>query len=71
MESSERAPEGGLRQHLYRSPRPGSTCIPRPPPVVPNRFVSVGRHGAGCEEGPVIPNLRRYDWRCRVFGSNL
>ena len=24
----------------------------------------------GCQEGPVIPNLRRYDWRCRVFGDS-
>ena len=35
--------------------------------VVPNRFVS----GLGWVPflGPVIPNLRRYDWRCRDCDS--
>ena len=35
------------------------------PPVVPSfRFGGTGV--GGCQEIPVIPNLRRYDWRCRV-----
>ena len=39
-------------------------CYIPKPPVKPEK---VGRPGPGCQEGPVIPNLRRYDWRCRVY----
>ena len=34
------------------------------PPVPPAEKVGLGWMGL---EGSVIPNLRRYDWRCRVY----